>query len=716
MRTTPPRFQMYSANTNAAFINSNYRHEVIGYIEQFSKIKRQNLVDYYNKRYAPNNMVFVAVGDFEAEKMLAEIEEAFKGFKRKAIIPIIQPKEHVRAGNLKTIEEFDVEQATGYITKIVEDANYEDFVALDVAADILFRKRTSPVKFRLVEKEKLVNYIYGYYADAYSGMQPEKMVRIGFETKDPKNLDKIVSTIDDEIKNVLKKGIKQDQIDEIVKRVKATYTLSTPSIDEECDQIGWNMMILGKADMKQEYLASLEKITLKDIERVIKKYFNDNDRVIFYGVPRGEKEKLSSQDKEIVKTKFKRFTIDEDLTLIHKQNTASPIINGLIFLPISSDYETIETVGSFEFFVEMLLSGGSEEYNSIDLVSWIEDHAITFRANSDRTGITVRFKAIKEDYEEVMKRLNDILNNPVFDDDEIKLAKDRWEASYKRSLSNPSEAHTNFRNNILYKDKKASKTFKDQNELVQKMTRENLENMYTKYLKTNKIIVTLYGDLTSDEAKTYAEEIKDFIPDGSIDAITIPLEVEKIDGLYNNEYAFEQCNVNINFKAPNQNEKDFYTVQVLNSVLSMGSAGRLHHITRGINNLAYFAYSFYSYSNDYGFFRIVSQTSKQNKDELIEVIKAEIIKIQNGDVSAEEIKTAVEGRANYFEGNYDNDRWASNMTQNEANGLGYNFTRESTSEMLKVTPEMLQEAAKKYLSKKAIIVSYPSDDVKRTVE
>ena len=68
MRTTPPRFQMYTANTKAAFINSNYQHEVIGYIEQFSKIKRQNLVDYYNKRYAPNNMVFVAVGDFEAEK------------------------------------------------------------------------------------------------------------------------------------------------------------------------------------------------------------------------------------------------------------------------------------------------------------------------------------------------------------------------------------------------------------------------------------------------------------------------------------------------------------------------------------------------------------------------------------------------------------------------------------------------------------------------
>ncbi len=716
MRTTPPRSQMYTASTKASFIEANYQHEVIGYIEQFSKIEREDLVNYYNKRYAPNNMVFVAVGDFKAEDMLTEIKEAFKDFKRKAVIPVYQPEEHVRPGNLKIIEEFEVEQSTGYITKIVEEGNYEDYIALDVASDILFGKRTSPVKYRLVEKEKLVNYIYGYYANGYESMQPEKMVRIGFETKDAKNLDKIVSIIDDEIKNVLKKGIEQNQIDEIITRTKARYTLSTPSIDEECDEIGWNMMSYGMADMKEEYLAGLERLTPKDVERVIKKYFDDNNRVIFFGVPNGEKDKLSSSEKEVVKTEFKKIVIDENITLIHKQTNASPIINGLIFLPISSDYETLETVGSFDFLTEMLFSGGSEDYSSIELANWIEDHAITFNANIDRFGITIKFKAIKEDYKEVMKRLEDILNNPLFEESEIKLAKDRWEASYKRSLSNPSEAHTNYKNNILYKGKKASKTFKDKNELIQKLTKENLEKMYEKYIKADKIIVTLYGDLTAEEAQDFANDIKDFIPGGSIDDIPTTLEVEEIEGLFNNEYGFEQCNVDINFKAPKQNEKDFYTVQVLNAVLSMGSAGRLHHITRGINNLAYFAYSFYSYTNDYGFFRIVSQTSKQNKDELIEVIKAEIVKIQNGDVSAEEIKLAVEGRANYFEGNFDDDRWAGRMTQNEAKGLGYNFTRDSTTDMLKVTPEMIKEAAIKYLSKMAIIISYPSDDVKRTVE
>ena len=56
------------------------------------------------------------------------------------------------------------------------------------------------------------------------------------------------------------------------------------------------------------------------------------------------------------------------------------------------------------------------------------------------------------------------------------------------------------------------------------------------------------------------------------------------------------------------------------------------------------------------------------------------------------------------------------MTYYESKGLGYDYIRESAKEIAKTTPEMLKNAAKKYLSKMAIIVSYPSDNVKRTVE
>ena len=58
------------------------RLPVIGYRELFEEITREDIQNYYNRMYVPNNMVFVAVGDFDKSEALSKIKEAFKDFKR----------------------------------------------------------------------------------------------------------------------------------------------------------------------------------------------------------------------------------------------------------------------------------------------------------------------------------------------------------------------------------------------------------------------------------------------------------------------------------------------------------------------------------------------------------------------------------------------------------------------------------------------------------
>ena len=40
-----------------------YRHPVIGHLEVFNQVTRDDLVAYYRGRYIPNNIFFVVVGD-----------------------------------------------------------------------------------------------------------------------------------------------------------------------------------------------------------------------------------------------------------------------------------------------------------------------------------------------------------------------------------------------------------------------------------------------------------------------------------------------------------------------------------------------------------------------------------------------------------------------------------------------------------------------------
>ncbi|MBN2790615.1 MAG: insulinase family protein [Candidatus Delongbacteria bacterium] len=713
-RVASPMAKVYNKMRARTFLTSNVKNEVIGDIEIFKKNTREDMMDYYSRRYMPNNMIFVAVGDLDVDETMKKIEETFKDYERDVLVPVYQPKERIRPGNIKYVDEFAIQQPRAFITKLIPPAESDDFAAITMASQILFEKRNSPVQYNLVEVEKLVNWIYGYFNDG--GHFPETMIQYVFETKETKNLDTVVRRIDEIIAEVAKKGITQKQIDEVITREKAQKILTTPALDDEAQEIGWNMMVYGVPDIFDMHIAQYEALTPKKVTDAIKKYYIPDNRVIYFAVPEGQKSSIQDKTIEVVKSNVEKIMVDDDITLLYKQNTTDPVIQGEIFLPISSDYETLENVGTFQFLIDNMYSGGTKDYSSMDLTSWMEDHAIQLNANISPNGVYVSFKCIKEDLDELLKRFYSIMNDPEFDEKELILAKEREDASYKRSISSPNHAYDEFRSSILYKGQKSGVTAKEKNDILQNISRDDLKNMYKKYVKAESIIVTLFGDISKDKAEKYAKNIKNNIPDGKIKGEKIPLVVPKLNDTFVDECEFEQVNVVINFQAPLQGDPEYFSMTALNQVMANGFSGRLMKATRVDNDLVYSAYSYYSGTKDYGFYRIVAQTSLGKKDELVKVLKHEVQRLIDGDISQEEINLSVEGYAKMLDGYFTDNQLVGTMTRYESLGLGYNFLKDQLVDLRKVTPEQIKAVANKYLNDAAVIISQPSADVKRVVE
>ena len=195
-----------------------------------------------------------------------------------------------------------------------------------------------------------------------------------------------------------------------------------------------------------------------------------------------------------------------------------------------------------------------------------------------------------------------------------------------------------------------------------------------------------------------------------------PWSSTKINNTFVDECEFEQVNVVINFQGPLQGDPDYYTMTALNQVMANGFSGRLIKATRVSNNLAYSAYSYYAGTKEYGFYRVVSQTSFGKKDELVKVLKHEIQRLIDGDITQEEIDLSVESYAKMLDGYFTDSKLVGTMTSYESRELGYNFLKESLKDLKKVTPEMIKAVAVKYLSDAAVIISQPSADVERVVE
>ncbi|MFZ4599572.1 MAG: M16 family metallopeptidase, partial [Terrimicrobiaceae bacterium] len=55
------------------FSESPFRHPVIGYLDVYNKLTRDDVMKYYKSRYVPNNLTFVVVGDVDAKKIHEEL-------------------------------------------------------------------------------------------------------------------------------------------------------------------------------------------------------------------------------------------------------------------------------------------------------------------------------------------------------------------------------------------------------------------------------------------------------------------------------------------------------------------------------------------------------------------------------------------------------------------------------------------------------------------
>ncbi len=601
MRSTPPHSKIYQRNNELVYPNSNSKYPVIGYTELFKTISRDELEDYYKQRYAPNNMIFVVVGDFVAEEMLSQVEESFKDFPRKQLDPVYLPVQNPRSGSLEYIEEFDVEQPLVFSTTIIPTADFGDIPALNTAMDILFGKRKSPIRYKLVEELKLVNYVYGYASG--SGVDTEGTIEIGFEAKDPSKVKEIISAIDSEIEKYSESGIEQEHIRNFINRIKSSKLLSTPSVGRDANQIGWTIMRYGIPDYYQANLALLEKLTPEKLQDAIKKHLLPRNRILFYAVPLGTKVILEKKD-EIAseKTEIEKIQLKNDLTLLYKRNTEKPLLKCVIQLPISSDYETMESAGTISFMIGQMFRG-SKNYSSLDISEWMEDHAISLGIDTSTKGTFIEFKCLKDDFPAFKEMIFDAFENPVFEISELELAKEEVKADYNRSKSRAETVHRDFLKSILYQNYRAGLSKKELTNIIINLNEKDLFGLHKDFFKSREVIITLFGDITLDEAKDIATEIKAHIPNKRINSEKFYSITPCLNDTFVNEYKFEQVNIDLGCKAPSINDDDFEVMNLIKMLLS-GARGRLHQAVRSDNDLAYYAYPDYSYGESDGSFSL----------------------------------------------------------------------------------------------------------------
>ena len=95
-----------------AYQKHPYRFPVIGEMGIYNQLSQEQVMQYYKKRYVPNNLTFIVAGDVDGEKVHQQLADFFKTYPEKSLKPVFIPTEPPQLGRREVHDEFPTELGT----------------------------------------------------------------------------------------------------------------------------------------------------------------------------------------------------------------------------------------------------------------------------------------------------------------------------------------------------------------------------------------------------------------------------------------------------------------------------------------------------------------------------------------------------------------------------------------------------------------------------
>ena len=264
MITDQPRYHQWILFEKTLFQNHPSRNPTYGTREDVSAMKQPELLEYYRRYYAPNNMILAIVGNVAGAKQ--QVSRYFSQFKRKRIPLYRSPKEPV-AKSIRVKKEkkkiLNSYMVMGYKTAL---RFHRDSYALDVIKALLSRGQSGRIVEEIRNKRGLAYEVdvlheatndYGFFA-------------IHLNT-DKKNIPLAKKIILDEIRKL--GSASKKELDLAKSHIEGRHILENEDTHHLADWLNfWELSDHAKKALT--YMHDIKKVTLSDIKRVWKKYLD----------------------------------------------------------------------------------------------------------------------------------------------------------------------------------------------------------------------------------------------------------------------------------------------------------------------------------------------------------------------------------------------------------------------------------------------------------
>lgn len=681
-----------------------YKRKVIGRSDVIETITRDQVLSFYNKNYSPSNMVTVIIGDVDANHAIEKTKEAFNAEYKKQT-KTIYTKEAPLTKQQKKVEYLDTESGymvIGFRGTPIDD---KDSYALDVLATILGDGRSSVLNQVLKEKKRIA-----FSVDAGNSTFRDDGIFYISANYEPTKCKIVQDTIFNEIEKIQKNGVTDDQL-KLAKNIieRSTY-YSRESITNIATEIGYTMALTNDIKFYDTYLDNIKNVSKEDVKKVAEKYLGINRSAVSIVLPKSAKEvpvaSLTQQapaTAELVSenAQTQKYKLSDGATMLYTPNNVNDIIAISIY---AKGGQLAEQKAGTANLTATAMMRGTKNYTSLELSQVLEDNGIKIQPSASADAFAINVLTTKDEYDKTLELLNEVVNNATFEDYEIDKVKTEKLNTIKRNKDVPLQRAIEEYRDLIYQNSPYSISSKILEKNIPNITKEDIINYYNSIFAPKNLVVSINGNIDKD--KTIQDLNNIFKPkenaknfdfaqySSKIPTVTTPRQT--IQKVPTTETAWILLGWQTNGVL---NEKDYATLQVIDSLLGSGMSSRLFKDLREQEGLAYQLGSGYSPNVLRGSFLLYIGTNPQTLDKAKSGLFAEITRLKTEYVGDKELQDAKEKLlGNYVIGLETNLDKASNIGWYEASTRGYEFKDKYEKLINSVTDSDIIEIANKYFT------------------
>ena len=746
-----PETLMYYELYATAFKAHPYQWPTIGWRADVESITRDEMYEYYQRYYRPNNATVVIVGDFDTEEALALVKKYFGSIPKGPELPQITAVEPEQLGERRS----EIRKA-GAAYRVMMGCHtpaigHPDIYALDVLEIVLDSGRSSRLYKALVDKQLATQA----WAGAAISQDPN-LFTMGATARDGVNIEDVENALLDEIERLKTEPISDQELQKALNQLEAHFVYTNDSVTAQARQLGYYETVYSWRFL-DEYLENARKVTKADVQRAAKKYLTKKNRTVVTFIPQeanageeeaatqldtrpilphdrlaayrpdeGEQSAVSGQRSatgsppsavstavaEETKTldrvqaiKPTRVVLDNGMVVIIHENRSNPTVGVRGSLNAGSMLDPEGKSGLAGITAGLLVRGTAKR--TADQIAEEKDFVgMTMDTSAGVESATFSGYALSKHFDLLLSLLSDVLRNPTFPGEEFEKLKARRLSTIKQELDNPrSLASRTFNGSVFPAGHPYHRLSVEQDiAAVENIARQDVLDFYKTHYGPESAVLVVVGDVDTQEA---IEKMKSYFgnwePAGRSTTRTIPdapLQ-SAVEKKVINMPDKSQVDIILGYAGGlKRSDPDFYAAQVMNFILGGGGAlsSRLGDVIRDEMGLVYNVYSVFSATLGAGAWYAYLGTNPQNADKAIGVLVDEITRMRDKGATKEEMEDAVDYITGSFPVRLEKNSAIANMLHAaEFYELGMDYIQRYQELYRAVTLDQVNAAAKKYL-------------------